>query len=114
MKERRGISALNDHAVAVTGASVTDRAVNVESFPPAIQQGTSDGDRKSLDKICAGFSLVECLVFIEMSAGHCARDQQARTGAISEQITGTERIVSGLIEHIPPATRGRSEQCETH
>src|SRR5215469_10964901 len=75
---RRWKAALYNHAVALPGAPVTGRAIDVEALASTLQHLPRDRIGKSGYQVGPHFAGIKRLVLIEMSPGHGVWHQRTR------------------------------------
>src|SRR5437660_252811 len=78
-------SALDDHSVALSGAPMTDRAINVVAVASSVENLARNGKRKRLDEVCPLAPSIEMVVFVEMPARDGVRRDRARDAAVREE-----------------------------
>jgi hypothetical protein len=82
------------------------RAIDVESFPPALQHRASDGKGKRLDQVRPDLAGVEGPVRIQMSARDSVRHERTRSHVVVlKEVALLKRLFERLMEHVAPATR---------
>src|SRR5256885_11661428 len=77
VRGRHGKTALDYHPIAFPCGRVTRSAVNIESFPSALEDWARDRKRKLHYEIRSDFSRMKRFVFIQLPAGD--RKQRQRT-----------------------------------
>src|SRR5439155_8516153 len=83
---RHRITPLDDHAIAIAGAPMTNRAVDLKPLATSLQYLAGNGEWKRFDQIRANFSGKERLVFVQLAARHRVGDDWPGGHAISEKL----------------------------
>src|SRR5208282_6448017 len=86
IRRRTAESARGDEATTIADASVTRRAVDVETLASASKNFGGHRERHIVARIAADFSSVEVTIFAEVAASDRALDRHAGGAIIGEEI----------------------------
>src|ERR1700730_14882155 len=109
-RRRPTISALDDHAVARAGASVTGRAVDVEALPPASHDVAVDAKRKHRRIDAIHFAGVEERVFMKLPACDGSRHDRARRAVVVKERRLAQGDLFWWVVHVLTAARHRDRE----
>src|SRR5258706_181882 len=106
--------ALHNHSVALSGATVANRAIDVVALAAAVQGLTRNREWKCLNKVGSLSPTIEMIVRIEMSSRDCVRRNWPRDASVGEKCGFFERPILRMIEHAAPATGSAKKQEKEH
>jgi hypothetical protein len=114
---RRGITPLRNHSVAVAGAAMTRRAIDIETFLAAQKDFARDREWKCCNKVRPDFASVKRFVGIQMAARNRVRRKRTRSHAVVlKEIALLQWLFGGLLKHVTAAAgdteRKEQGQCE--
>src|ERR1043166_6954923 len=94
-------TALHDHAVAVSGTTVADGAIDFEALATALENGARDRERKRFDEVGGDLAAVKGVVLVQLAARDGVGDHGAGGHVIVlEKIAAFEGFAGGLVEHV--------------
>ena len=96
----RANAARRDHSVTIADTAMALRAVNVETFLPAVHDAGSDGEGEALALLTVDLPGFQIRVRHQLSPGHGARQTRPRRHSVGKEIARLERVVSRLVGHL--------------
>jgi len=110
IRRRTAESARGDKSITIPHASVTGRAIDIETFASACQDFGGRREGQIIARGVADLARIEIGVFVEIAARDRAVDRHAGRAIISEEIALRHGPVIRLNVHIDTASGGNGNQ----